>query len=573
MIALPLSMCILAHRSGAIRGLRGQTDWLWDICGDLRMSVSLEEEEAGRGWDLQLALALLDASMGTGLGGQGESDGPFWDNYCVAYLPSPEAVTVPFCMRLIENNGGEVAAAAGRMIQNEEIAARLQSSTSLPPSMLCNALPSPLEWAFALVRSRCIQVDEDWFGLLPQPLLERTICLRATRDIAAEEEITISYGDNFANRRLFSQYGFVLPENPHDRIDWPRIQEEEVSLSESCEEVLNAVTDALRSALMRIIVQEEDDDLDSSPSDTARFNELVGNRAMSLSASLARRAKEIVISSQEVTLTSSEILAGMKDDLRKLLEAFPTTLEQDMEILAAVGSGLTPFVLSDTGRDTTLLVGANNDGLPSGTVFREQLKASLFQRMERKKLLLAALAVLSSFFAVLNEFQVSSSQARIPTIAPTKSIASKPTKPTGAPTIKRSVSQNPTAVPTRSKTSVPTITLTQPPLYKKPSYPSAYKNQGSGNTGPQPTSAPTTLRPSPRPTISIAYIAPIPPQSNARRIAPTRTPSGPSRRPTVFPTNPTARPSYMPTNPTRRPTEEPTYYPTEEPTVAATRKK
>ena len=114
------------------------------------------------------------------------------------------------------------------------------------------------------------------------------------------------------------------------------------------------------------------------------------------SASLARRAKEIVISSQEVTLTSSEILAGMKDDLRKLLEAFPTTLEQDMEILAAVGSGLTPFVLSDTGLDTTLLVGANNDGLPSGTVFREQLKASLFQRMERKKLLLAALAVLSS---------------------------------------------------------------------------------------------------------------------------------------------------------------------------------
>ena len=47
MISLPLSMCILAHRSGAIRGLRGQTDWLWDICGDLRLSVSLEEEEAG----------------------------------------------------------------------------------------------------------------------------------------------------------------------------------------------------------------------------------------------------------------------------------------------------------------------------------------------------------------------------------------------------------------------------------------------------------------------------------------------------------------------------------------------
>ena len=50
LIALPLSMCILAHRSGAIRGLRGQTDWLWDICGDLRLSVSPEEEEAGVGF-------------------------------------------------------------------------------------------------------------------------------------------------------------------------------------------------------------------------------------------------------------------------------------------------------------------------------------------------------------------------------------------------------------------------------------------------------------------------------------------------------------------------------------------
>lgn len=114
------------------------------------------------------------------------------------------------------------------------------------------------------------------------------------------------------------------------------------------------------------------------------------------SASLARRAKEIVtyrqVNSQEVALTSSEILASMKDDLRRLLKAFPTTLDQDMDILARAGSGLSPFVHSDSG---SLLVGAT-DKLPSGTVFREQLKASLFQRMERKKLLHAALAVLTS---------------------------------------------------------------------------------------------------------------------------------------------------------------------------------
>ena len=52
-------MCILAHRSGAIRGLRGQTDWLWDICGDLRLSVSPEEEEAGIAFLFSLLIASL----------------------------------------------------------------------------------------------------------------------------------------------------------------------------------------------------------------------------------------------------------------------------------------------------------------------------------------------------------------------------------------------------------------------------------------------------------------------------------------------------------------------------------
>jgi len=115
LISLPLSMCILAHRSGAIRGLRGQIDWLWDICGDLRTSVSPEEELEGRGWDVQLALALLDASIGTSLGGETEEDGAFWDNYAAACLPPPEALTVPFCMRLNE--------ATRVMLQNDEVAA------------------------------------------------------------------------------------------------------------------------------------------------------------------------------------------------------------------------------------------------------------------------------------------------------------------------------------------------------------------------------------------------------------------------------------------------------------------
>ena len=66
LITLPLSLCILANRNGEIRGLQGQTDWLWEICGDLRNDISESDELKGRSWDIQLALALLDASAGTG---------------------------------------------------------------------------------------------------------------------------------------------------------------------------------------------------------------------------------------------------------------------------------------------------------------------------------------------------------------------------------------------------------------------------------------------------------------------------------------------------------------------------
>ena len=114
------------------------------------------------------------------------------------------------------------------------------------------------------------------------------------------------------------------------------------------------------------------------------------------SVSLARRAKEIVSYGQEngneITLTYPEILAAIQADLNFLLSKYPTTLEQDMEILLAAGSGVTPFVDGRSGKDVTVVDAM--DMLPSGAVLRGQLKASLFQRMEKKKLLLAALAVL-----------------------------------------------------------------------------------------------------------------------------------------------------------------------------------
>ena len=99
LLIVPSQLCLLAHRSGIIRGLGGQTDQLWDEVtlqspirnlhmyskvtlfvdiivhimnykvGDLREPLSDEQITTGRTWDVQLALALLDATAGTGLAG------------------------------------------------------------------------------------------------------------------------------------------------------------------------------------------------------------------------------------------------------------------------------------------------------------------------------------------------------------------------------------------------------------------------------------------------------------------------------------------------------------------------
>ena len=47
-------------------------------CGDLREPVTEEEERRGRSWDVQLALALLDATAGTQLGGS-DPEGRYYD--------------------------------------------------------------------------------------------------------------------------------------------------------------------------------------------------------------------------------------------------------------------------------------------------------------------------------------------------------------------------------------------------------------------------------------------------------------------------------------------------------------
>lgn len=56
----------------------------------------------------------------------------------------------------------------------------------------------------------------------PPDLKSLSVVLVATEDIKEGDEVTISYTgvSGATNRRLMVQYGFVLPENPHDRLDF-----------------------------------------------------------------------------------------------------------------------------------------------------------------------------------------------------------------------------------------------------------------------------------------------------------------------------------------------------------------
>eukprot|EP01036_Dinobryon_divergens_P046753 gene46753-62547_t len=171
-VSIPSSICIFAQRSGEVKGLLGQTDFLWDVCGDLRHPVSDDEYAIGRTWDVQLALALMDATAGTGLGGD------FWDTY-TNNLPPPETLTLPFCMpedalSLIRDTPIYIPAKKQQQrlhnlfpdLDNRDCH-RITSYSMRKKGFSKDDIPSPLQWAFALIRSRCFQATSDMFAVVP----------------------------------------------------------------------------------------------------------------------------------------------------------------------------------------------------------------------------------------------------------------------------------------------------------------------------------------------------------------------------------------------------------------------
>ncbi|KAL1504427.1 hypothetical protein AB1Y20_010833 [Prymnesium parvum] len=229
LLRVPAALLLTAHRSGACAGLHGQTELLWAEVGDLREEAGEAAFRRGMTWDVRLALALLDATAGAG--------GEFWLRYR-ALLPPPAAVSHPLCLppplRAELRDAAVAAAAEARARLLHSLAPGLRAHGCHPATAAYEALgapaelvPRPLEYAYALVASRCFATaDEHTFAFVPFADLcqhaarpnanfsseDGGFVLRALRAIGEGEEVTICYGEEYSSSRFFAQYGFAPEE-------------------------------------------------------------------------------------------------------------------------------------------------------------------------------------------------------------------------------------------------------------------------------------------------------------------------------------------------------------------------
>ena len=237
LLTVPKRLLLTAHRSGVIDGLEGQTELTWEAAGDLREEVGEDKFKQGARWDARLALAVFEACSGAG--------GPFWDSYRRLLPPPPRAahpLTLPEPL-LNELQDDDVAT------RIRELRARLVGLYPELDTHSCHPatagyeamgapmeqIPMPLQYAYALVVSRCFAMsDGDTFAFCafldmadhsanPSANFasdKRGFVLRALRPIAAGDPVTICYGDDYTTSRLFEQYGFAPGEGTAQDAAW-----------------------------------------------------------------------------------------------------------------------------------------------------------------------------------------------------------------------------------------------------------------------------------------------------------------------------------------------------------------
>ena len=371
LITIPFTMCLLCHRSGIVRGLGGQSNKVLDICGDLRNSLSDDDIIKGRTWDIQLALALLDASCGEGLAGEIEladedsqvSVPLFWDSYSLD-LPKPEDITVPFCMNLqVLNEIQDSDIKLGATLQQKRLTSLFPSLeepkswhrvTAMSLNKIHSSIANPLRWAFSQVRSRCFMVleDLDWFGVVPiidmcnhkinpnaQIIVHRNsdnltndtvmnikdyaVCLYALDDIPSDYEITISYG-NYDNDRLFVQYGFSIEGNIYDRIKWTA-QYNNTNYDTNNDTLKQMKIEITMKAIDSII-----DNINTNNNDISKYRHIAVRESL----------REGLLLAHHRNVTLIEGLQYLHDDLNKIERQYPTTLEEDRLIYDEINSNI-----------------------------------------------------------------------------------------------------------------------------------------------------------------------------------------------------------------------------------------
>ena len=177
-------------------------------------------------WDIRLGIKVLEAVKGR--------ESALWSGYA-QLLPRPETVACPMLLPpalLTELQHPSMAAAAEAQQERlRDLFPDMVPPADAPPEMF----PSPLMWAWAMVRSRGFAAGSEAFAFVPfldmanhadipscnfeYAPADGCFYLRALRALPPGAEATISYGEGYDNQRLFAQYGFVEPGgNPQDRL-------------------------------------------------------------------------------------------------------------------------------------------------------------------------------------------------------------------------------------------------------------------------------------------------------------------------------------------------------------------
>ena len=422
LISMPLKFCLISHYSGAIYGLSGQSDDSLNLF-DLRESLTPEIiESKGITWDVRLAIALAEASLGNSL----HNEGLFWDSYSLD-LPKIEDVTVPFTFDsyLLEEMQWEEAKVNAIEQQNRmhKVCNKLYGKQFHRITNECvikgyddYCIPDPYIWSFAMVRSRCIHVLKDYYMMVPiidmcnhslEPNAElqmidaddtnercssnfhnhenynECVYLTATRDLKKGDEVTISYGDGYSNRRLFTQYGFIIEGNINDRIDWNDSSNNNISGGSDNNRIDTHDKSIIVADIQKVLVQSINW---YTYANNSNNQSVINNRIKAVSFSLTSRIIQLLNGDFSVN-SAKDILLHMKSSIVNILDSFPTKIDEDYNLINN---------LVNTSRDSTFY--ELRHGIK---VYKMKFLVVIKQRIERKLLLHIALSVLNHALDIL----------------------------------------------------------------------------------------------------------------------------------------------------------------------------